>query len=137
MACWGVFSATQKLSTNHVSAELSYLAWSAAFLPIAIWIVATKPLNWQMPGAMLGSGLLAGALNGFGVIAAFAAYRFEGKASVVTPLAAALQPLVTVVLALLFLGERIGPIEGMGIVLAIVAAVALSRETKKTSSSAD
>ena len=35
---------------------------------------------------------------------------------------------VTVVLALLFLGERIGPIECAGIVLAIVAAVALSRE---------
>jgi len=131
MACWGVFSATQKLSTNHVSAELSYLAWSAAFVPIAIWIVATKPLNWQMSGPMLGSGLAAGVLNGFGVVAAFAAYRFEGKASIVTPLAAALQPLVTVVLALLFLGERIGPLEGLGIALAIVAAIALSRETKQ------
>ena len=47
-------------------------------------------------------------LNGFGVIAAFAAYRYEGKAAIVTTLAAAVQPLVTVVLALLFLGERIG-----------------------------
>ena len=93
--------------------------------------MATKPLNWQMSGPMLGSGLAAGVLNGFGVVAAFAAYRFEGKASIVTPLAAALQPLVTVVLALLFLGERIGPLEGLGIALAIVAAIALSRETKQ------
>jgi drug/metabolite transporter (DMT)-like permease len=131
MICWGVFSATQKVSTNHVSAEMSYLAWCAAFIPIAVWIVATKPLNWNMSAAMLWSGLAAGALNGFGVIAAFAAYRYEGKAAIVTTLAAAVQPLITVVLALIFLGERIGLIEGLGIVLAIGAAVALSQETKK------
>lgn len=131
MVCWGVFSATQKVSTNHVSAEMSYLAWCAAFIPIAICIVATKPLNWHMSAAMVWSGLAVGALNGFGVIAAFAAYRYEGKAAIVTPLAAAVQPLVTVVLALLFLGERVGLIEGFGIVLAICAAVALSPETQK------
>ena len=130
MFCWGVFSATQKVSTNHVSAELSYLAWCAAFIPIAIWIVATKPLNWNMSAAMAWSGLAAGALNGFGVIAAFAAYRYEGKAAIVTPLAAAVQPLVTVVLALIFLGERVGLIEAVGIALAILASIALSKETK-------
>lgn len=130
MLCWGVFSATQKVSTNHVSAELSYLAWCAAFIPIALWIVATKPLNWNMSAAMLWSGLAAGALNGFGVIAAFAAYRYEGKAAIVTPLAAAVQPLVTIVLALLFLGEKVGPLESAGVLVAIIAAVALSKETK-------
>ena len=136
MLCWGVFSATQKVSTNHVSAELSYLAWCAAFLPIAAWILATKQLNWNMSAAMLWSGLAAGALNGFGVIAAFAAYRYEGKAAIVTPLAAALQPLVTVVLALLFLGERVGLVEAAGIALAIVAAIALSCETRPVPSPA-
>jgi len=130
MVFWGVFSATQKISTNHISAELSYLAWCAAFVPVAIWIVATKELKWNMPAPMLWSGLAAGALNGFGVIAAFAAYRAEGKASIVTPLAAAVQPVVTVVLALIFLGERIGGLEIAGVVLAITAAVALSFEKR-------
>ena len=130
MVCWGVFSATQKVSTNHVSAVLSYLAWCAAFIPIAIWIVATKPLNWAMSAPMVWSGLAAGALNSFGVVAAFAAYRYEGKAAIVTPLAAALQPIVTIILALIFLGEKVGLIESAGIALAILAAVALSCETK-------
>ncbi|MDP3069923.1 MAG: DMT family transporter [Opitutaceae bacterium] len=134
MVCWGVFSATQKVSTNHVSAELSYLAWCAAFIPIAVWIVATKPLNWSMSAPMAWSGLAAGALNSFGVIAAFAAYRYEGKAAIVTPLAAALQPIVTIILALIFLGEKIGLLEGAGIVLAILAAVALSCETRPAAS---
>src|SRR3954452_9621569 len=119
MVCWGVFSATQKVATNHVSAEMSYLAWCAAFIPVALWIVATKPLNWSMQPSLLVSALVAGALNGFGVIAAFAAYRYEGKAAIVTPLAASLQPLVTVVLALIFLGEHVGGAELIGIVLAI------------------
>lgn len=129
MVCWGVFSATQKVSTNHISAEMSYLAWCAAFLPIALWIVATKPLNWNMSAPLVWSGLAAGTLNGFGVIAAFAAYRYEGKAAIVTPLAAAVQPLVTVMLALLLLGERVGSVEVAGILLAILAAIALSYES--------
>jgi drug/metabolite transporter (DMT)-like permease len=129
MFFWGVFSAAQKASTNNISAEMSYLAWSAAFIPIAIWIVATKELNWNMSAGMLCSGLAAGALNGFGVIAAFAAYRYEGTASIVTPLAAATQPVVTIVLALTFLGERVGTLEWIGVVLAIGAAIALSHET--------
>ena len=118
----------KKVSTNHVSAELSYLAWCAAFIPIAIWIVLSKPLNWNMPAAMVWSGLAAGMLNSFGVIAAFAAYRYEGKASIVTPLAAAVQLLVTIVLAYVFLGERVGGLEGIGIGFAIAAAIALSKE---------
>ncbi|WP_414660139.1 EamA family transporter [Horticoccus sp. 23ND18S-11] len=130
MVCWGVFSATQKVSTNHVSAEMSYLAWCAAFVPIAIGIVLFKPLNWDMSAAMVWSGLAAGALNSFGVIAAFAAYRYDGKAAIVTTLAAAVQPLVTIVLALIFLGEKIGALESAGIALAILAAVALAQETK-------
>jgi drug/metabolite transporter (DMT)-like permease len=133
MICWGVFSATQKVSTNHISAELSYLAWCAAFVPIAIWIFLTKPLNWDMSGAMVASGLAAGMLNSFGVIAAFAAYRYEGKAAIVTPLAAAVQPIVTIALAYLFLGERVGLWESLGIGFAIVAAIALSKETKTVS----
>ena len=65
---------------------IGLIAWCAAFIPIALWIVLTKPLNWNMSAPMVWSGLAAGALNGFGVIAAFAAYRYEGKASIVTPL---------------------------------------------------
>lgn len=129
VACWGIFSALQKVSTNYVSAEMSYLAWCASFLPVAGWIIATRPLDWNLSPAMAGSALAAGVCNSFGVIAAFAAYRCEGKAAIVTTLAAAVQPLVTVVLALLFLGERFGRLETVGIGLAIVASVALSQET--------
>lgn len=64
-----------------------------------------------MSAPIVWPGLAAGALNSFGVIAAFAPYRYEGKAAIVTPLAAALQPIVTIILALIFLREKIGLLE--------------------------
>jgi len=48
----------------------------------------------------------------------------------VTPLAAAVQPLVTIALDYLFLGERVGAIESVGIGFAIASPIALSNETK-------
>ncbi len=131
LVCAGVFTATQKLSTNHISAEMSHLAWCGAFAVLALGIVTTRRLDWNMSAAMVGAALAAGAINGFGVIAAFAAYRHQGKAAVVAPLTAALQPTVTVLLALLCLGERVSWIAGGGILLAIVAAAALARESAK------
>jgi len=128
LACAGLFGIVQKLSTNHISAELSYLCWCAAFLTIALGIMAVRPLNWHMPAGIMGMALFAGALNGFGVIASFAAYRSEGKAAIVAPLTATVQPAVTVLGAVLFLGERVGVRAGCGIALALCAAAALARE---------
>jgi len=42
------------------------------------------------------------------------------------------QPIVTIVLAYIFLGERVGALESLGIGFAIAAAIALSHETKAT-----
>jgi uncharacterized membrane protein len=57
-----------------------------------------------------------------------AAFADQGKASIVTPLGA-LYPIVSVPIAIGFLGESVGAREGVGIVLALVSVVALSYET--------
>ncbi|MBO0949150.1 hypothetical protein [Fibrella forsythiae] len=46
-------------------------------------------------------------LNGLGVLASFAAYSAEGKASKVTIIAGALQPVFTIVLTIIFLHESL------------------------------
>jgi uncharacterized membrane protein len=129
LACtlWGFTGLTQKLSTNHISAELSFFAYSVAFVPIAGVILWLTPLNWNMPAKGWILAILGGTLNGFGVLTSFAAYRSGGKASVVTPLVA-LFPVVTVVLAIPLLHEHVGLREVMGIVMAVAAAAALSYE---------
>jgi len=73
-------------------------------------------------------GSLAGMLNGLGVLASFAAYSSEGKASKVTAIAGALQPVFTIFLAITFLGEKLGRIELVGIGLAIIGSLLLSVE---------
>ena len=66
------------------------------------------------------------ALGNFAVLAAFAD---QGKASIVTPLTA-LYPVVSVPIAILFLGEKIGAREAVGILMALVSVAALSCDTK-------
>jgi transporter family protein len=56
-----------------------------------------------------------------------AAYRKGGKAAVVTPLAA-LYPVVTVLIAVAFLGEKLNGAQIVGIALAIAGGLLLSRE---------
>jgi uncharacterized membrane protein len=125
---WGVAGVLQKLATNHISAELSTLCFTLAFVPVAAVVAALLPVQWSLPSvAAWLLVLLFGALIGFGTLVLFAAYR-DGKASVVTPVYA-LYPAVTVLLAVPVFREKIGLWRGLGILLAVVAALALSYET--------
>jgi len=124
---WGITGVTQKLSTNCISTQLSFLWFAIAFVPIALVILAVTPLDWHLKPGILGLAVVGGALNGLGAFTSFAALKSGGKASIVIPLVY-LYPLVTILLALLFLHERLTGAQGAGIILAIIAAVLLSRE---------
>jgi drug/metabolite transporter (DMT)-like permease len=128
---WGVFSAAQKVTTNYISAEWSYAAFVFTSVVIAIVFLATGKIQFNLSAKTISLGGIAGMLNGLGVLASFAAYRAEGKASAVTTIAGALQPVFTIVLAIAFLKESLSGIEGLGIVLAIGGALLLSYEKKK------
>lgn len=125
---WGVFSAAQKETTNHISAEWSYISFIGSSVAIALVFVAFGWAEVAMSPQTLMLGALAGMLNGLGVLASFAAYSAEGKASKVTTIAGALQPVFTIVLALLFLNESLSGLESLGIVLAVIGALTLSYE---------
>ncbi len=127
---WGVFSATQKVATNYISAEWSYISFIVSSLVIAIIFLffGEADFNLSQRTAVLGS--LAGMLNGLGVLASFVAYGAEGKASKVTTIAGALQPVFTIVLAISFLNESLSMLEIGGIAIAIVAALLLSYEQR-------
>lgn len=129
---WGVFSAAQKETTNSISAEWSYVSFIGSSVLIALLFVGLGWAEFVMPTKTLMLGSLAGMLNGLGVLASFAAYGAEGKASKVTTIAGALQPVFTIALAIIFLGESLSLIESIGIVLAIIGALTLSYEQPKT-----
>jgi transporter family protein len=128
---WGVTGLLQKVSTNHVSGELSTLWFLAAFVPVAVLILLLQPL--AAGGLSARVWLLSAALGLFFSLGNFAlllAFASAGKASIITPLTG-LYPLVSVPVAIMFLGETVGTREWIGIGLAVLSVIALSMEPSK------
>lgn len=128
---WGLFSAAQKVTTNYISTGWSYMSFILSSVLISIGFVVFGFIDFKFSTQTFWVGSLAGMLNGLGVLASFAAYSAEGKASKVTTIAGALQPVFTIVLAITFLRERLGLIEFIGIGLAIIGSLLLSVEKQK------
>jgi len=128
-ALWlfGLTGVTQKLSTNEISTELSYVWFALAMLLIALLIFFILPLDWHIRPKIVWLAVAGGALNGLGAMTSFKALECGGKASIVVPLCY-LYPLVAIFLALVFLHEKLTGVEVGGIALAIVAAILLSQE---------
>lgn len=124
---WGVSGLLQKISTNDISGELSALWFLAAFVPVSVLLLWLQPLSgpvalrtWLL---VVGLGLFF-SLGNFAILLAFAS---AGKASVIAPLAG-LYPVVSVPLAIAFLGETNTRRETAGIVVALVSVAALAWE---------
>lgn len=124
---WGITGNTQKVSTNHVSTEFSFLGFAAAFLPIAILTLIVFPVETALTAEVLALGVGGGILNSLGALSAFAAFKAGAKSSVAVPIMY-LYPLLTVLLARMFLDEQITAAHWAGILLAPVAAWLLSRD---------
>ncbi len=127
LLAWGIVGLLQKLSTNHLSAE-----WALFWLAVGLFIL--QP--WLYPGRTvftysvhtLGWALLGGMLNALGAWALLAAMESGGKASVVAPFTA-LYPVVVIFLAPIVLRESITPLQGLGVISALIAVVLLSTES--------
>ena len=128
LVLWGVTGVTQKLSTNRISSERSFLwfCWAMVALSAAVLVVARPHLGLRTIVVL--SAVAGGALNGLGAWTSFRALESGGKASIVISLIS-LYPLLTVVLAVVLLGERLTLMQTAGAVVAIAAAILLSMET--------
>ena len=127
LVAFGLAAVFQKLATNRVSAETAFATFVAGFIPPSVLLLLLGPVGAPLPLAPVLWAIAGGLLNGLGVLATLAAYRRGGKASVVTPLAA-VYPMVTVILAVVFLGEKLVAVQIGGVVLALIGGVLLSRE---------
>lgn len=127
LIAFGLAAVFQKLATDHVSAETAFATFAIGFIPPTLLLLLIEPLKSAPPLTPTLWALAGGLLNGLGVLATLAAYRRGGKASVVTPLAA-IYPMVTVILAVVFLDEKLVSVQIAGIALALLGGVLLSRE---------
>jgi transporter family protein len=132
LVLWGITGVTQKLSTNRISSERSFLwfCWAMVALSAAVLVVA-RP-HWGLGTLAVACSVAGGALNGLGAWTSFRALESGGKASIVISLIS-LYPLLTVLLAVLLLGERLTWTQTAGAVTAIAAAILLSMEAPHSS----
>ena len=129
LVLWGITGVTQKLATNRITSERSFLwfCWAMVALSAVVWVAI--PMHWHLGRLALICAIAGGALNGLGAWTSFRALESGGKASIVISLVS-LYPLLTVVLAVLLLGERLTSIQTVGALMAIGAAILLSIETE-------
>jgi uncharacterized membrane protein len=124
---WGLAGLLQKISTNHISGELSTLWFHAAFLPVALVILIMQPLQAQPTPRIWMLVTTLGLFFSLGNLAILAAFASGGKASIVAPLTA-LYPAVSIPLAIVFFSEKIGLREAAAIFIALLSVVALAWE---------
>jgi transporter family protein len=123
---WGIVGLLQKLGTNKVSAG-ELMVWLmigfAVLLPFLFLQTGITGLSLRT----IFIGLVGGLANGVGSWELFRCLEKGAKASVAIPLTA-LYPLLTAVLAILLLKERLTALEWVGVALALIAGGLLSYE---------
>jgi transporter family protein len=125
---WGVVGLFQKLGSNRMSPKGIIVWMTVGYILLVPWLLAKAGLNHLGPRD-IAIGVVGGLTNGLGAWYLFASLDAGAKASVAVPLTA-LNPLLTILLAMVILSERLTPLQWFGVVLAIVAGVMISYETQ-------
>jgi bacterial/archaeal transporter family protein len=123
---WGVVGLLQKMGSSESSSD-SLLYWTCVGYVLLVPALLMHSHLFELSVRSILLGLAAGLTNGLGAWALYAALEKGAAASVAVPLTA-LNPLVTLILALFFLGERLTLLQTVGVVAALGAAVMLSYE---------
>lgn len=131
MLFWGITGVTQKLATNRISSELSFLWFAYAMIAISAVLALSVTLQWHLNTRTMFLAVIGGSLNGLGALTSFKALESGGKASIVISLIS-LYPLLTIAYAVSLLHEKLTVGQAVGIVIAIIAAILLSIEPTTT-----
>jgi transporter family protein len=121
---WGVFGFLAKLGSDRTSPEQMQILFTIGMLPLVAAAVWSARMRVETDRLGVFYAVLIGVLAGMGGVAYFAAME-NGKASLVGPVTS-LFPLLTVVLAVTFLKERMNRIQVLGILLGLIAIAILS-----------
>jgi uncharacterized membrane protein len=95
------------------------------FIPVALLVLVLKRVRFEKSVKGISYSLGNGILAGIGGLTLFAAYRSGGNTSVITA-ATALYPLITVILAILILRERLNWLQVVGLGFAVAAIIIFS-----------
>ncbi len=125
LVCWGFWGFFIKLASRYLGwTQILVISGVVSLLTAMIVFLGKPQMDVHSPGIVY--ALLAGATGALALVAFYNALS-AGKASIIVPLTA-LYPVVTIVISFLILSERISPLKGVGIALAVAAIILLSIE---------
>jgi transporter family protein len=119
LLCWGLWGVFSKLASNYSRPRQTLLFQAVGVMVFALMVLVLERFQIQHSPVGFGWSLAAGFINFAGFLAFFAAIE-KGKVSTIIALSS-LYPVVTIILSILLLHEKITRREGLGIALALTA----------------
>jgi uncharacterized membrane protein len=123
--CWGAWALLSKLGSREIPPETMQFLFTMGALPVGIALLISRRGKLEKSRKGISYAVLNGILSGIGGLTLFAAYHTNGNTSLIT-VSTALYPMITVVLALLILRERLTGIQALGLAFAGAAIVLFS-----------
>jgi transporter family protein len=121
---WGLFGFFGKVGSDRISPAQMQFFFTIGILPVAVLCVFRLKFRIAAEKRGVFYSLLMGVLAALATLAFFAAMK-NGKASLIAPITS-LYPALTVVLAVIFLKEKLNRVQLCGLVLAMISIVVLS-----------
>ena len=121
---WGLWGICSKLASNYSKPRQALLFQSVGVVAFAAVVLLIERFNIEWSTAGFSWAAAGGFFAFVGFLTFFAALE-GGKASTVITLSA-LYPLVTILLSIAFLHERLTARQGLGIICALIASVLLA-----------
>ena len=125
LLCWGPYAIFSKLGSNEIPALSMQFLFALGGVPIALSVLFARRLRMEPSLRGIFYSLVVGMLSAIGSTALFAAYG-TGANTVVVTVVTGLYPMVTVILAVCFLRERLTKRQYLGLAFAVVAFVLFS-----------
>lgn len=125
IVCWGGWTLFGKLGSAEISAPTMQFLFPFGCVPVALVLLWSRRFRLEKSPRGIFYGVANGVLSGIGGLALFAAYRTQGNTAVITA-ATAMYPLITVVLAVTVLRERLTWLHITGLGFAAAAFVLFS-----------
>ncbi len=121
MLLWGGWGVVSKPLADNLSAWQVQSLSTLGLIPVIVWLTAShRPSSGANRRRGFGQAFAAGLITSAGNVACYQALAAGGKAAAVIPLTS-LYPLVTIVLAMLLLHERLRRIQAAGIAASLTA----------------
>lgn len=121
----GGWTLLSKLASAEIPARTMQFLYPFGWVPVALMCLWAREFKFEKSLRGIFYAITIGVLGGLGGLAYFAAYRTGGNTSAIAA-ATAMYPLITVVLAVLILRERLTWLHIVGLVFAAAAFVLFS-----------